>query len=69
MFSSSKSYPPSTMHYVVSFVVLSVASFCLFYLLWPLSKNERNRRGEVGLYEFFCHLFQEDETGVGEVVD
>lgn len=69
MFSSSKSYPPSTIHYVVSLVVLSVASFCPFHLLWPLSKNERNRRGEVGIYEFFSQLFQEDETRLGEVVD
>jgi len=25
--------------------------------------------GEVGIYEFCCQLFQEDEMGVGEVVD
>ena len=51
--------------------------WCPFFLLhlfvhftcYGLYQRMKETGGKVGIYEFCCQLFQEDETGVGEVVD
>ena len=50
---------------------------CPFFLLhlfvhftcYGLYQRMKETGGKVGIYEFCCQLFQEDEMGVGEVVD